>query len=221
MEERAFIKMVAGMLNLKFDSLWNRYEREKIERERKEREEKDNLYQQLSQLTSEKYTQSVKRRTSDTVQIMELSSGKELCKLEGVKTTDFSSFGKYELTILDDNTVRICDVSSGEELYRLKYRFGISAAKFSPDGKYIVTVSLDKAIQIWEFSSGKILHVLESFTSGVKSAELSQDGKYVLTTSDDNIARIWELYSGKELYKLEGGKMVEFSPDGKYLIIRR
>ena len=34
----AFVKVVAGMLGLGFDDLWNRYEREKAEEERKQRE---------------------------------------------------------------------------------------------------------------------------------------------------------------------------------------
>lgn len=36
----AFVKIVAGLLGLRFDSLWNRYEREKAEEERKQREQR-------------------------------------------------------------------------------------------------------------------------------------------------------------------------------------
>ena len=36
--DAAFIKVAAGLLNLPFDTLWNRYARKKAEKERKERE---------------------------------------------------------------------------------------------------------------------------------------------------------------------------------------
>ena len=42
-KDAAFVKVVAGMLGVGFDSLWNRYEKEKAEIERKQREQRDNL----------------------------------------------------------------------------------------------------------------------------------------------------------------------------------
>ena len=39
----AFVKVVAGMLGLGFESLWNRYEKEKAEQERKNREQRNKL----------------------------------------------------------------------------------------------------------------------------------------------------------------------------------
>ena len=42
--DAAFVKVVAGMIGVGFDSLWNRYEKEKAEEERKVREQRDNLF---------------------------------------------------------------------------------------------------------------------------------------------------------------------------------
>ena len=52
--DAAFVKIVSGMLNLGFDLLWNRYEREKAEQERKQREEKERLQIIQSRFVSEK-----------------------------------------------------------------------------------------------------------------------------------------------------------------------
>lgn len=41
--DAALIKIIAGMLDISFDSLWNRYERQKAEEERKLKEQRDNL----------------------------------------------------------------------------------------------------------------------------------------------------------------------------------
>lgn len=52
--DAAFVKIVAGMLGLPFDSLWQRYEKEKAEEERKQREKRDNLLRLQSRLLAEK-----------------------------------------------------------------------------------------------------------------------------------------------------------------------
>ena len=49
----AFVKVVAGMLNIDFPSLWNRYEIEKAEEERKIREQRDNLFRVQSRFLAE------------------------------------------------------------------------------------------------------------------------------------------------------------------------
>lgn len=54
--EKAFIRILAGMLHKKveFDMLWNRYERDKIEEERREREQKEKLQTAVGRLVGEK-----------------------------------------------------------------------------------------------------------------------------------------------------------------------
>ncbi len=52
--DMAFVKVVAGMLGVGFDDLWQRYEKEKAEVERKQREQRDNLLRLHSRLISEK-----------------------------------------------------------------------------------------------------------------------------------------------------------------------
>lgn len=52
--DAAFIKIVAGMLNLEFPRLYNRYELEKAEQERKEREQKEKLQTAVGRFVGEK-----------------------------------------------------------------------------------------------------------------------------------------------------------------------
>lgn len=52
--DAAFIKIVAGMLNLEFPDLYNRYELEKAEQERKEREQKEKLQTAVGRFVGEK-----------------------------------------------------------------------------------------------------------------------------------------------------------------------
>ena len=52
--DAAFVKIVAGMLNVKFPDLYNRYELEKAEQERKEREQKEKLQTVFGRYLGEK-----------------------------------------------------------------------------------------------------------------------------------------------------------------------
>lgn len=53
-KDAAFVKVVAGMLGVGFDTLWERYEKEKAEEERKRREQRDNLLRSQSLFLAEK-----------------------------------------------------------------------------------------------------------------------------------------------------------------------
>ncbi|MEE0266978.1 MAG: TIR domain-containing protein [Bacteroidales bacterium] len=71
--------------------------------------------------------------------------------------------------------------------------------------------------QSWESNSG----TLEGHSDFVYSVCWSPDGKYLASCSDDETIKIWDAKSGKELKTLEGHyydvNSVCWSPDGKYL----
>ena len=60
-----------------------------------------------------------------------------------------------------DNTVRVWDAASGEELLVLRGHEGpVHAAAFSPDGARIVSGSDDRTVRVWDAASGAELLVL-------------------------------------------------------------
>ena len=70
----AFIKIVAGMLNVSFSELWNRYEIEKVEEERKIREERDKLLKTQSRFWAEKAISLVREGNSKTARLLALKA---------------------------------------------------------------------------------------------------------------------------------------------------
>jgi uncharacterized protein with WD repeat len=71
--------------------------------------------------------------------------------------------------------------------------------------------------QSWESNSA----ILEGHSNGVESVCWSSDGKYLASGSADNTIIIWDAKSGQKLKTLEGHifdvKSVSWSPSGKYL----
>ena len=130
----------------------------------------------------------------------------------------FRGDGKQILTASVDNTARIWDAESGDELVVLQGHGGIvNSAAFSNDGTRVVTASWDQTARIWDVDSGRSNATLKGHTNAVHNAAFSGDGKRVLTTAFDGTARIWDLESGRSAV-LEPGNIVNsatFSSDGK------
>ena len=140
-----------------------------------------------------------------------------------VTSVSWSPDGKRVVTGSTDDSVRIWDVESGEELRKLEGHFDwVASVSWSPDGKRVVTGSGDRTVRIWDVRSGKELYGLEGHTDWVSSVSWSPDGKRVVTASGDLTVRIWDVESGEELKKLEGHTdwvgSVSWSPDGKRIV---
>ena len=122
-----------------------------------------------------------------------------------VTSAQFSADGKTVLTASWDNTARLWDVASGQELRALRgHEEGVTSAQFSADGNTVLTASWDKTARLWEVASGKELQALRGHEEGVWTAQFSADGKTVLTASVDRTARLWDVASGIELRALRG-----------------
>ncbi len=136
----------------------------------------------------------------------------------------FSPEGSHLLTASYDNTGRLWDAASGQEVLRLTgHENEVTACAFSPDGSRLLTGSRDKTARLWDAASGQEVLRFEGHGSWVSASAFSPDGSRILTGSWDNTARLWDAASGKEVLRLEGhGGWVSacaFSPDGSRLLI--
>ncbi|KAJ7441009.1 hypothetical protein B0H11DRAFT_2292493 [Mycena galericulata] len=167
--------------------------------------------------------QAITGSDDNTVRIWDLSTGKELHKLEGhegsVNSVSFSPDGLHAISGSDDNTVRIWDVSTGEQLHKLEgHEDTVNSVSFSPDGLRAISGSDDNTVRIWDVSTGEQLHELEGHEGIVTSVSFSPDGLRAISASDDSTVRIWDVSTREQLHKLEGHERrvntVSFSPDG-------
>jgi WD40 repeat protein len=104
----------------------------------------------------------------------------------------FSPDGSRVVTAGSDNTARIWDTATGDEIMALHGHEGPAySAAFSPNGSRIVTASYDKTARLWDVATGRELMVLRGHGAMVLSAAFSPDGSYVVSASSDKSARIW------------------------------
>ncbi|KAF9524130.1 hypothetical protein CPB83DRAFT_861801 [Crepidotus variabilis] len=138
----------------------------------------------------------------------------------------FSSDGRHIISGSEDQSVRMWDASTGEELKVLNgHSGGVSSVAFSSDGKHIISGSVDKSVRVWDASTGeelKELKVLNCHSGGFTSVAFSSDGKHIISGSYDRYVRVWDASTGEELKVLNGHSggvsSVAFSSDGKHII---
>lgn len=210
----AFVKVVAGMLGLGFDSLWNRYEKEKAEEERKQREQRDNLLRVQSRFIAEKaiaITDNGDSFLARKLLLEVLPSEIEHPDRPYTKEAELSLryACRHSSTILKDGAG------------------SVNYAVFSPDRKYIVSAHQDCIIRIWEVFSGLLIYELNGHTEPVSSVAVSPDCKYIVSAagffkSKDHTIRIWDLRTGELVNTIDNrGWSVyhaTFSPNGNQII---
>jgi WD40 repeat protein len=131
--------------------------------------------------------------------------------------------GKRILTGSYDNTAKVWDAQTGQEVLALKgHTEAVSSVAWSPDGKRLVTGSWDKTALVWDAQKGQQVLILKGHTLGVNSVAWSPDGKRILTGSGDNTAKVWDVQTGQQILTLTGQTKavwsVAWSPDGQRLL---
>lgn len=179
------------------------------------------------------------------IRLLDAATGQPKALLKGhqaaVNSLAFSPDGKllasgsgFDLVrdgnTFEDYTVRLWDLSSGKELYRLTGHQGVVwAVTFSPDGKLLASAGEDRQIIVWDVATGQKNKTLSGSTfRELDSLAFSPDGKTLAVggASDFGSGKspidLLDLASGKTILTLKGHKdepvrALAFSPDGQTL----
>jgi WD40 repeat protein len=123
--------------------------------------------------------------------------------------------------VADENTVKVWDVSTGQEEWKMIPPIGSPHAlilEYSADGRQLAGAA-PGAIRIWDATNGKELHSIAGPAQIVLGLAFHPDGHQLATTSGDGLLTLWDVDSGKALHKLPTSAVicVTYSPDGRRL----
>lgn len=162
--------------------------------------------------------------TSDAAQVLQsnplVGTISIMYHTDAVTSVAFSPDGKYVVSASNDNTVRIWEVSTGQEFSRMTFDDIINSVAFSPDAKYVVSGSYDNTTRVWEAMTGKEISRM-THDGSVITVAFSPDARSVVSGSADNTARVWDVATGNEISRMthDGSvSAVAFSPNGKYVV---
>lgn len=200
--DAAVVKIVAGMLNLKFDTLWERYEKEKAEEERKIREQRDNLLKLQSRFLAEKANDETASNRVFKSRLLAIEALQKAYTREAENALRRS---------FDSRQIKL----SG-------HTRPVTNLVFSSDGNLLASASEDQSIRIWDMKDGRCLMIFNGHTNAIKSINFNHTNKLLVSTSYDNTIRIWNLVTEKQTYIFRKHcKDIQdaiFSPDDKEII---
>jgi WD40 repeat protein len=99
----------------------------------------------------------------------------------------------------EDNTIRVWDADTGEELLVLRgHASQVTLATWSPDGRRIASISSDSTTRIWDAQTGEELLTLTTPAFYAPYARWSPAGQYLAVGMEAHPAEIWRVWQSSE-----------------------
>ena len=136
--------------------------------------------------------------------------------VDGPRPVAVSADGQRAVSGSTDGTVRVWDLTAGQELHSCGHRRWVTAVAISADGQRAVSGG-EQTVRVWDLATGEELHTL---TAGrVTAIAVSADGQRAVSGRENGTVQMWDLATGEELHTLTGhhGKVgqVAVSADGQ------
>lgn len=176
--DAAFVKVVAGMLGVGFDSLWNRYEKEKAEEERKQREQRDNLLRVQSRLLAEK---SIKfNEDGDSV----------LAKLLALEALPKNVIYP-ERPIVKEAAEALRNALLSRDTIIKESHCPVNFAGFCYNDLYLLSYSSDKNVMIWDLIANRLVFK-KQVPSKVIYSDITPDNESLIIGFTEGI-QVWNI----------------------------
>jgi WD40 repeat protein/tetratricopeptide (TPR) repeat protein len=126
-------------------------------------------------------------------------------KRSEVNSISFSPDGKTLASGGSDNTIKLWNVETGENILTLKgHEQEVNSVSFSPNGEILASGSWDNTIKLWSLETGENILTLKEHEREVNSVSFSPNGEILASGSNDKIIKLWNSETSKETRVLRG-----------------
>jgi WD40 repeat protein/serine/threonine protein kinase len=139
-----------------------------------------------------------------------------------VRSVAFSPDGKTVSSGSDDNTVRLWDVATGQQIGEplTGHKGPVNSVAFSPDGQTIISGSDDGTLILWDAATGQALgDPFVGHSDVVTSVAFGSDGQTIVSGSNDDTIRLWNRSTGESRVVIRDDvSSLALSPDSAKLV---
>jgi WD40 repeat protein len=136
------------------------------------------------------------------VRLWDVAGGKKLRKYEGhegpISGLAFTPDGKQLATASIDQTIRLWELDSEEEICTLRTKIPLLTVALSPQGKRLAAGGTDGRLRLWDLKTHKPVRDWSGHKSPVRCVAFSPDGKALASGGTDGLIRLWDPATGKE-----------------------
>jgi WD40 repeat protein len=140
----------------------------------------------------------------------------------GVRCLAISPDGARVVSAGKDETLRIWDFRTGQQLFQQPWRDAKGAVAFSPDGLRIFAVNEWLTLKAWDARTGEELPGLDGVRGWVICTAFSPDCSRFVSGGHRAELKVWDVRTGQHLLDLKGHSesvyAVAFSPDGSRIV---
>jgi WD40 repeat protein/serine/threonine protein kinase len=139
---------------------------------------------------------------------------------DGVENIEMSVESKRLVSSSDDGTVRVWDLTTGAEAFRVELRAGAAMA-LSPDGKRFVAGADGGRVEIWSTETRTKLSSVDLDVGKISSVAFSRDGQRVAFGGQGGALGTWDPTTSKhDVWHAHDGSVgsVQLSPDGLRIV---
>jgi WD40 repeat protein len=108
--------------------------------------------------------------------------------------------GQKVISAADDNTLKVWDLATGEELLTLKgHSSSVNAVAVTPNGQKVISACDDNTLKVWDLATGEELLTLKGHSSSVNAVAVTPNGQRVISGSSDSTLKAWNLLPRERL----------------------
>jgi WD40 repeat protein len=138
-----------------------------------------------------------------------------------VYSIDFSPDGKILASGSRDNTIKLWDVKTGQEIGTLiGHGNSVFSVAINPQGNILASGSKDRTIKLWDLQTNQVIRTWRH-KDGVRAVVFSHDGRILASGSYDGTIKLWEVKSGRLLNTINAHKdgvlAIAFMPDDQII----